>query len=134
MKREIGEITAYHSQGQKLRNTVKVLHGQEMNAVYVAKQHPEICGEWYVGCQVHHIDGNPLNDDPNNLIVVSVETHRRLHAKPVRAFYKTQYVGLFESMKSCAEALEISPSAVSYYCKHHKPICSTYKDYRFILV
>jgi ribonucleotide reductase alpha subunit len=32
-------------------------------------------------CVVHHKDGNGLNNDPANLLVMSREEHRRLHAK-----------------------------------------------------
>jgi HNH endonuclease len=29
---------------------------------------------------VHHADGNPLNNDPDNLVVLSRSEHQRLHA------------------------------------------------------
>ena len=29
---------------------------------------------------VHHADGNPLNNDPTNLVVLSRPEHQRLHA------------------------------------------------------
>lgn len=33
---------------------------------------------------VHHIDGNYLNDDLTNLVVVDRQTHQQLHQKPIR--------------------------------------------------
>ena len=37
----------------------------------VAKAFPEICGEWFDGCQVDHIDGNTQNNIPTNLRIVT---------------------------------------------------------------
>ena len=42
----------------------------------------QICvGEIPVGYCVHHIDNNPLNNNPNNLTVISREEHMSLHHK-----------------------------------------------------
>ena len=32
------------------------------------------------GKHVHHVDGNPFNNDPRNLRVVSADAHRKLHS------------------------------------------------------
>ena len=45
----------------------------------VAKTFPEICGTWFPGCIVHHIDGNPLNNNPHNLVVLSRGQHALEH-------------------------------------------------------
>lgn len=45
----------------------------------VAKAFPEICGEWFEGCEIHHKDFNKLNNVPENLIVLSHSEHRKLH-------------------------------------------------------
>lgn len=47
--------------------------------VCVAKAFPEICGEWFEGCHVHHKDFNPLHNTPDNLIVLSASEHTKLH-------------------------------------------------------
>lgn len=47
--------------------------------IEVAKAFPEICGEWYEGCEVHHKDGNRLNNEATNLLVCSKEEHSILH-------------------------------------------------------
>lgn len=45
----------------------------------VAKAFPEICGEWFDGCEVHHKDRNKENDSASNLLVVSISEHKELH-------------------------------------------------------
>ena len=45
----------------------------------VAQSFPEICGEWFEGCIVHHKDHNTFNNTPENLIVMSYEAHIELH-------------------------------------------------------
>ena len=45
----------------------------------VAKAFPEICGEWFEGCEVHHIDCDPLNNEAKNLIVCTKAEHMRYH-------------------------------------------------------
>lgn len=47
--------------------------------ILVAKAFPEICGEWFEGCHVHHIDHNPLNNRADNLKVMTAEEHIKLH-------------------------------------------------------
>ena len=47
--------------------------------ILVAKAFPEICGEWFDGCDVHHIDFNPLNNNANNLIILSKQEHILIH-------------------------------------------------------
>lgn len=45
----------------------------------VAKAFPEICGEWFEGAVVHHIDFDTTNNKPENLAVISREEHNRIH-------------------------------------------------------
>jgi len=33
------------------------------------------------GKHIHHIDGNPLNNDPSNLAIITPEEHRRIPKK-----------------------------------------------------
>ena len=50
-----------------------------MGHVLVAITFPEICGKWFDGCQVHHIDQNPSNNMANNLICLSKDEHNAIH-------------------------------------------------------
>lgn len=45
----------------------------------VAQAYPEICGEWFDDCEVHHIDKDRLNNSVWNLKVLSVEDHKKEH-------------------------------------------------------
>lgn len=45
----------------------------------VAKAFPEICGEWFEGCHVHHLDKNPNNSHATNLVVCTKEEHYTYH-------------------------------------------------------
>lgn len=45
----------------------------------VARAFPEICGEWFDGCEVHHKDLNPINNDADNLAVLTKKQHDAIH-------------------------------------------------------
>lgn len=47
--------------------------------ILVAKAFPEICGEWFEGCVVHHKDFNRLNNVPENLVILTQSEHHKLH-------------------------------------------------------
>ena len=49
--------------------------------ILVAKAFPEICGEWFEGCHVHHKNHNRLDNRPENLEVISASEHSHLHYK-----------------------------------------------------
>lgn len=45
----------------------------------VAKAFPEICGEWFDGCEVHHKNEDCTDNRAENLVVLSPEAHQELH-------------------------------------------------------
>lgn len=47
--------------------------------IEVAKAFPNICGKWFDGCDVHHKDGNSLNNEASNLIVCTKKQHMEFH-------------------------------------------------------
>ncbi|EFI8359052.1 HNH endonuclease [Escherichia coli] len=52
------------------------IHVYKHEAVYML-HHNRPIGE---GMQIHHIDGNPLNNCPSNLVELTPTQHRRIHA------------------------------------------------------
>lgn len=61
--------------------TVKFKGGNKPKHIIIAKAFPEICGEWFEGCEVHHLDKNKLNNNPSNLRVLSDKEHNSLHTE-----------------------------------------------------
>ena len=86
---EQGVFYSYHSRSIKALKTNRTKHpylcwvGQDNRTHYahieVAKAFPEICGEWFDGCEVHHKDGNTLNNEASNLIVCTKAQHIMFH-------------------------------------------------------
>lgn len=68
----------------------------------IAKAFPEICGEWFDDCEVHHKDHNPLNNKAENLVVLTKEQHKELHRNSEITKAKIQKVRK-EQMKKVAE-------------------------------
>lgn len=91
----------------------------------VAKAFPEICGEWFEGCQVHHKDRNPSNNRADNLEVIDKELHRKEHkgefveesiyatAIPVHQYtLDGEYVQTFSSSQEAGRYIGKSMSAI----------------------
>lgn len=47
--------------------------------ILVAKAFPEICGEWFESAVVHHINFNKIDNQPNNLVVLTKAEHQHIH-------------------------------------------------------
>ena len=47
-------------------------HYEKMAALRHARRIPDVG----VGSYVHHVDGDPFNNDPSNLVIVQPEKHR----------------------------------------------------------
>lgn len=54
----------------------------------IAKAFPEICGVWFEGCHVHHINFNRKDNKAENLVVISSSEHMRIHASTRVAWNK----------------------------------------------
>lgn len=74
--KKLQKIPNHHRQGREYINTIK---GKIPVSHLIAKAFPEICGEWFEGCEVHHIDKTPNNNIVSNLKIMSHEEHKRLH-------------------------------------------------------
>lgn len=120
------------------RNVIKTEQGWIPYAVFVAMNNPDICGKWFPGCEVHHIDGNRINDSPENLVCLTKDEHHKIHRgmynkKRVSAYKNGIYLGTFDSMTQAAKELLLTESAISHYCRYNAPVSSTYKDYTFFI-
>lgn len=87
----------------------------------VAKAFPEICGEWFEGCEVHHKDGNSLNNEASNLIVCTHDEHVEFHRimrdkkrKKEEKRKKMQFKDMLNKFK------ENGKYTVHYYCRDSK--------------
>ena len=54
----------------------------------VAKAFPEICGEWFEGCEVHHKNHNPSDNVAENIIVLTMDEHKKIHSESELTFNK----------------------------------------------
>ena len=123
-------MSLYHKTRRKSAYS-KRLKRAVPNAVKVALENPEICGEWFEGCEVHHINRDETDDRPENLIVLSHKEHTDVHRIPVDVFYKNKYIGRYNSFREAEIDNSLNNGVISYYCKHKKPVSSTFKDWRF---
>lgn len=103
---------------------------------------PEICGVWYKGCEIDHIDTNRFNNRADNLKVCTPkENHNNqltirhlsetMKAKPKEYFlernaYKKKKVictdtgEIFNSIKEAAEKTGAISEVITKICKHKK--------------
>lgn len=92
--------------------------------IEVAKAFPEICGEWFEGCHVHHKDGNPLNNEATNLIVCTKQEHVQLHRELKLRQLNLQNRRERRRRGCFSEALERFRNNgkyhVTYYCRESK--------------
>ena len=113
----------------------------------VAITYPEICGEWFDGCIVHHIDHNESNNSPYNLKVLSRSEHMKIHMDEIIyasglvdrkgknnpksktvLVYTTDFnvVGCYDSASEASKALNCSPGAVMKCCNGSIKTCKGY--------
>lgn len=83
----------------------------------VAQTFPEICGKWFVGCEVHHKDGNSLNNRADNLVICSKEEHRKFHLKAAARKIVTKGTD-FQKWKEDFD--ESKPYSLKFYCRRAK--------------
>ena len=104
----------------------------------VARAFPEICGEWFDGCEIDHIDGNTQNNNAFNLKVTdkSGNMNNPLTIKKLRHYWAengsgvTQYTKEGEFVAEYTNACEaaritgIRRANISAVC-NHKYRCKT---------
>lgn len=93
--------------------------------ILVAKAFPEICGEWFEGCQVHHKDFDKLNNVPENLIVLTPSEHHKVH------YQETLSDSFKKSSKKRSEAISKALTGrISW--KRHIPVLQYTLDGEFV--
>lgn len=139
--REIGEIYVTGKNCHR-RRFIKTIDGVVSYALYVAKNNPHICGEWFQGCEVHHKDFDRLNDAPENLVVLTTKEHNKIHsehlkqnspyAKSVIGWYRHKVIGIWNSQSNASRDTGCSQSSICYHCKNRKPLIPKYWDYKWM--
>lgn len=66
--------------------------------VLVAKAFPEICGKWFHGCVIHHINEVKTDNRAENLVVLSKAEHMKLHNNG-KKFSKERCKNISNSLK-----------------------------------
>lgn len=93
----------------------------------VAKAFPEICGEWYKGCQINHLDEDKSNNSAYNLCVVSpsqnclwgTRSERKTKAgsgikKEVYQYSTTgEFIKVWDSQSTASKELGINQTNIS---------------------
>lgn len=137
-KVEIGTVRFFKNKGRyfiKMGNSNWIPY-----AVYIAKQNPTICGEWFDGCEVHHKDFNKLNDTPENLICLTAKEHKKIHtqndkrfnAKKMDIFQNGQYLCTVNSKSEAARLCKVPTSYITQVLNGLLPNGkSSYHNYTF---
>lgn len=102
----------------------------------VALTYPDICGVWFDGAIAHHIDGNPKNNAPTNIKVISRQQHVKEHwdtidkqlkkfekgFKPWNSYdilvYTTDFdvIGMFPNSSEVCKTIGCSQQLISANC------------------
>lgn len=97
-------------QNRKQVNTSK---GKIYVHILVAKAFPEICGEWFDGCEVHHKDGDATNNNATNLQIVSKKQHWLLHKSLlVQEDVNGKVIGMYTSSLEAQKETGVSAAAI----------------------
>lgn len=103
----------------KINNVLKSKKKSYSIYQLIAKSFPDICGFWFDGCVVHHKDFNHFNNIVENLQILTIEEHIKIH-----------HNGAKRSKKTC-ENISNSLMGRRNVCKHI-PIIQYTKNGEFV--
>ena len=75
-------------------------------------------GEIQAGCEIHHKDHNPANNDIDNLELMTAQNHRKYHAK-IRGI-KNVESGHLENIRGMAKEWHASAKGLEWHRKHYE--------------
>ena len=106
----------------------------------IAQAFPEICGEWFDGCEVHHIDNDTTNNKPDNLMVVTPEIHDKFHSeetarriKEISSKKVNQFsldgvlIATYSSVSEASQKTNISRTAIENVINGWNVSCGNYQ-------
>lgn len=108
----------------------------------IAKSFPDICGEWFENCVVHHINHNPEDNKAENLRVFSREEHSNYHressitivkhSKMVYQYdYNWNYLRCFNNSTEAALFINGDVESIRKSCSNNHN-SHYYKGYRWL--
>ena len=89
----------------------------------VAQAFPEICGEWFEGCEVHHIDGNRYHNNADNLQVIDREDHIQYHTDNTKRIKVAEFdesynlLNIYDSVEECRKSIGTDKKTMAKYLK-----------------
>ena len=96
--------------------------GYYLNSTIQKRMHRyvwESCnGEIPAGCEIHHKDHNPANNDIDNLELMTVQDHRRYHAK--NQGIKNVESGHLENIRGMTKEWPASAEGLEWHRKHYE--------------
>lgn len=85
-------------------------------------------GIWKEGCEIHHIDGNPLNNEPSNLEAIERENHLLKHSNRIAQYtLDNQYCQTFDTLALAEKATNASRFNISACCAGRRQSAGGFK-------
>lgn len=102
----------------KNRHYIVKLHNEQgPKCFYIHMLVAKAFGIWKKGCDVHHIDGNPFNNEPSNLEAIEREKHFIKHSNRIAQYtLENQYCQTFDTLALAEKATNINRFNISACC------------------
>lgn len=110
----------------RIHNNYLVTTNGDYIHVLIAKAFPEICGEWFEGCNVHHINFVKLDNRAENLIVCTKQQHQAFHKQQKSENGKLSFLGKHHT-DDAKEKMRIAHTGKKLEDYHKKKISDALK-------